>query len=479
MRYDLIVLGNDPKGWEAALLVAELHKRVAVIAHDEFNVSGEGIREAVLLPTGVQHRVDSAEVSFRRRQLALRHVPQRSQATESNSSAVLRTGLLERSVDVIAGQARFTAPHEVEVIDLSNASRRLQSDKFLIAVGTRPLRPSWVPFDGETILDSDEFARRDRAPKSMIVVGGDPFTLEQAMRIAVLGTRVAVVDSAPRLLEFCDQQMADLLRRQAESYGVLFRLGRSISAIEKTIDNRAVVRLVGGKTLIAECVLYASCRHGRTDALNLKAAELMVDEQGRLWCNEHGQTWVKHIYGIGEVVGFPTLASESLEQAHRFAQHAFGQPENIGTVTSFGLSTIPELAMVGATEEQLQHDLVAYEVGVSRFHDGLRGDRDGPATGTLKLLFHRESLQLLGVHCLANSASELIRIGQTVMSFGGSIEAFCDVSLHDSVLSDCFRRAAEDGLRRKDQEQAMSKPLLRIWRPGTRRRRRRPVPSTI
>ena len=476
MRYDLIVLGNDPKGCEAALLVAQLRKRVAVISHDELDEPGNVLREVPPLPAGDQHRVDSTERSFRHRQRTLRHLRKRTKATESKSSSALRTGLLERGVDVVSGQARFTAPHEVEVVDLLNGSRRLQSDKFLIAVGSRPLRPSWVPFDGETIFDSDEFARRDCLPKSMIVVGADPFALEQAMKSAALGTRVAIVDSASRLLEFCDRQMADLLRGRAESDGVLFRLGRSISAIEKANDNRAVVRLAGGKNLIAECVLYASSRRGRTDAMNLKAAKLMVDEHGRLWCNEFGQTWVEHIYGIGEVVGFPTLANESLEQAHRFAQHAFGQPECAGTVTSFGISTIPELAMVGATEEQLQNDLVAYEVGVSQVDDGLRGDRDGSAEGTLKLLFHRSSRQLLGVHCLSKSAKELIRIGQTVMSLGGSIEAFCDGSLHDPELFDCYRRAAEDGLRRMNEEPAIRSPSLRIWRPDDLRHRRA-VPS--
>ncbi len=471
MRYDLIVLGNDPKGWEAALLAAKLHKRVAVVAPGEFVVSTNGIHEAALMLTGIRHRADSAELVARRSELTLKQLRQRTQEIDSQASAALQTRLQESGVDLVAGQARFTGPHEVEVVDVSNASRRLHSDKFLMAVGTRPLRPSWVPFDGETIFDSEEVVLRDRIPKSMIVVGGDPLALEQAMIFAVLGTRVAVVDAGARLLEFCDHQVVDLVRQQAERYGVQFRLGRSINAIEKTLDNRAVVRLAGGKNLIAACVSYACGRRGRTDALNLKAAGLMVDEQGRLWCNEHGQTWIEHIYGIGDVVGFPTFASASLDQAGRFAQHVFGQAANAETLASFRFSTIPELAMVGATEEQLAHDLVAYEVGVSRFRDGSCGHIDGPATGMLKLLFHRESLQLLGVHCLGESASELIRIGQTVMSFSGSIEAFRDECFHDAALTECYRLAAEDGLRRLEEEPAIPEPSLRIWRPGSRRRR--------
>ena len=471
MRYDLIVLGNDPKGWEAALLAAKLHKRVAVVATGEFVVSTNGIREAALMLTSSRHRTDTAELMGRRRELTLEQLRQRTQEFDTQASSALRTRLQESGVDLVAGQARLTGPHEVEVVDASNASRRLHSDKFLVAVGTRPLRPSWVPFDGETIFDSDEVVRRDRIPKSMIVVGGDPLTWEQAMIFALLGTRVAMVDAGSRPLEFCDHLVVDLLRQQAERYGVQFRLGRSIDAIEKTLDNRAVVRLAGGKNLIAECVLYASGRRGQTDALNLKAAGLMVDEQGRLWCNEYGQTWVEHIYGIGDVVGFPTLASASLEQAYRFAQHACGQPASAETLTCFGLSTIPELAMIGATEEQLHHDLVAYEVGVSRFRDGSSDHSHESAAGMLKLLFHRESLQLLGVHCLGESASELIRIGQTVMSFGGTIESFRDESFQDAALTECYRHAAEDGLRRMEAESAISEPLLRIWRPGSRLRR--------
>lgn len=472
MLYDLIMLGNDSKGWEAALLAAKLDKRVAVVTPDEFVVSTNGIREAALMLTGIRHRADSPGLIARRRELTLEQLRQRTQEIDSHASAVLQTRLQQSGVDLIAGQARFTGPHEVEVVDFSNVSRRLHSEKFLMAVGTRPLRPSWVPFDGETIFDSDEVVMRDRIPKSMIVVGGDPLALEQAMIFAVLGTRVAIVDAGSQLLEFCDHQVANLLRRQVESYGVQFRLGRSINAIEKTFDNRAVVRLAGGKNLIAECVSYASGRRGRTDALNLKTAGLMVDEQGRLWCNEHGQTWVDHIYGIGDVVGFPTLASGSLDLARRFAQHAFGQPASADMLTSFGLSTIPELAMVGATDEQLHHDLVAYEVGVSHFGDGTCGHLHGSTAGMLKLLFHRESLQLLGVHCCGESASELIRIGQTVMSVGGSIEAFRDESFRDAALSECYRLAAEDGLRRLEEEPAIPDPSLRIWRPRSRRRRR-------
>ncbi len=472
MRYDLIVLGNDLKGWEAALLAAKLHKRVAVVAPSEFVVSTNGIREAALMLTGIRHQADSAELIARRRDLTLEQLRQRTQEIDSQASAALQTRLQETGVDLVVGQARFTGLHEVEVVDLSKASRRLHSDKFLVAVGTRPLRPSWVPFDGETVFDCDEVVLRDRIPKSMIVVGGDPLALEQAMIFAMLGTRVAIVDAGQRLLECCDHQVADLLRRQAESYGVQFRFGRSINAIEMTLDNRAVVRLVGSKNLIAECVSYASGRRGRTDALNLKAAGLMVDDQGCLWCNEHGQTWVKHIYGIGDVVGFPTLASASLDQAGRFVEHMFGQSANAETQTSFGLSTIPELAMVGATEEQLHHDLVAYEVGISRFRDGSCGPVHGATAGMLKLLFHRESLQLLGVHCLGESASELIRIGQTVMSFGGSIEAFRDECFYDATLAECYRLAAEDGLRRLEAEPVIPEPSLRIWRPGSRRRRR-------
>ena len=473
MRYDLIILGNETSGLDAALAAVQLHKRVAIIAppKSEDVISLAGLREAAMLLTGFQDRERSTDPMARRRRLTIDQLRQFAREVDAQKTAGREAQLRERGVHLIVGSARFLGPHEVEVRSVANGSQLLHGDKILLAVGMQSERPDRVPFDGETIFDSDEALSLDRIPRSMIVVGGGPVALECATCFALLGTRVAVVDAQRRLLDFCDREVCRSFRENAAENGVRFRLGRLLNAIERTSDGRAAVRLDGGKSLVAECVLFAASQRGRTDSLDLAAAGLLSDEQGRLWCNEFGQTWVKHIYGIGAVVGFPAMASLSTESGTRAVRHAFEQPVSDTLPVSRGLLTTPELAMVGATEQQLRDDLVAYEVGVARFRDTSRGQVGGSATGMLKLLFHRESLELLGVHCLGESASEWIRLGQTVMSLGSTIEAFRDENIFSSAIPECFRLAADDGLRRLEEEQATPKPTLRIWRPRSRRRR--------
>ena len=477
MRYDLIVLGNNPIGLEGALAAVQLNKRVAVVALRETHIgrahapSHAALREAALMLTEFRYQGASSDRLARRRNVTASQLRKVSNEIESKKSASIEQKLRDHGADFLAGSARFLGHHDLEITSATDESKHLISDKFLLAVGTQSARPNRIPFDGESILDSDEVLSLDRIPKSMIVVGGGHVALECAMTFALVGTRIAVVDDQRQLLEHCDREIVRVLRQQAANLGMRFRLGRSINSIEKTVDNRAAVRLEGGKNLIAECVVYASMQQGLTDELNLSAAGLEPDEHGRLWCNEYGQTWVKHIYGAGEVVGFPTVAGQALEQGSRAVQHAFGQPVTGAEPMACGLRTIPELAMVGATEQQLSHDLVAYEVGVARLRDTSRGHCSGAENGILKLLFHRESLELLGVHCLGESACELIRIGQTVMSLGGTIESFCGNSFDHSALTECYRIAANDGLRRLEEESATSEATLRLWRPKSRRRR--------
>lgn len=474
MRYDLIILGNDAPGFDAALAAVQFQKRVAIVTPPNARhvPTLTGLREAARLLHGSRDRELTAKQKARRRRFAIHELRTVAREADTQRSVVRETQLRERGVNFFVGTARFLGSHEVEVHSDSDDMRCLRADKILLAVGSQPARPDWIPFDGETIFDSDEVLSLDRIPKSMIVVGRGPAALECATCFALLGTRVAVVDVQRRLLEFCDREVCRSFRESAAQLGVRFRLGRSINAIERTSDGRAAVRLESGASLTAECVVFADGQRGRTDSLDLAAAGLLPDEQGRLWCNEFGQTWVKHIYGVGDIVGFPSFASLSAESGVRAVRHAFEQPVSDTLPVARGLRTFPEFAMVGATEQQLRDDLVAYEVGVARFEDDLRGCVSGAASGLLKLLFHRESLELLGVHCLGESASELIRLGQTVMSLGGSIEAFRDESLISTALPECYRLAAADGLRRVNEGLETREPMLRIWRPRSRRRRR-------
>lgn len=478
MRYDLIILGNDPVGVDGALEAVRLNKRVVVVTKPVANGSPSlsSIRQVALMLTGFRHRKSSSDRAARRREVTMEQLLQRSREIESQKFAEREKLLRDQGVDFWQGTPRLVGTHEVEVTSAMGETRILRGDKMLLAVGSQSSRPSHIPFDGVAILDSDEVRSLVRIPKSMIVIGGGPLALEYATTLALLGTRVAVISDQGRLFEFCDRELARLFRRHATKLGVRFRLGRAVNVIERTFDGRAAVRLEGGKSLLAECVLYAGSQHGRTESLDLNAAGLLADEQGRLWCNEYGQTWVKNLYGVGEVVGFPASTSLAIGQGSRAIRHAFRQPASDMLPVAHGVKTTPEIAMVGATEQQLRHDLVAYEVGVARFREDARGHVGGAESGMLKLLFHRESLELLGVHCLGESAAERIRLGQTVMSMGGSIELFRDECLSDSTLSDCYRLAAEDGMRRVEEATAISESRLRIWRPSSRRRHRL-VPS--
>jgi NAD(P) transhydrogenase len=473
MRYDLIILGDDTGSLDAALSAIRLHKRVAMVVppKSEHVLLPSALREAALRMNGLLSQTPSTTAASRRRELRIEQLRSLARESQVQRMSAVEAQLREQGVDVLMGSACFLGPHEVEVVSGTSEARTLFGDKIVLAVGTQSERPSGIPFDRETIVDSDEVLALDRIPRSMIVVGGGPAALEYAACFALLGTRVAVVDSQLRLLDFCDREVIRWVRQSAAKCGVQFRLGRSVHAMETTSDGRAAVRMDGGKSLIAECVLFAAKQHGRTDSLNLADAGLLPDEHGKLWCNEFGQTWVKHIYGVGAVVGFPALASLAAESGTRAVQHAFEQPTSSTLPISRGLMTIPELAMVGATEQQLRDNLVAYEVGVARFRDLSRDRCGGSATGRLKLLFHRESLEVLGVHCLSESAAELIRLGQTVMSLGGTIESFRDENIFQSAIPECFRLAADDGLRRLEEAMTAPRPTLRVWRPRSRCRR--------
>ena len=480
MRYDLIVLGHDRHGRFAALEAAQRDKQVALIeCRNDETPPTQSLRDAALLMIGFRQHEHPRHRFVRDRRGTMQQLWQLANAATQQEAVSFETGLSQEGADFIDGRPRFVGPNEVEVRTHSNGVQRLTGDKILLAVGTKPIRPSWVPFDGQTILDSDELLALPRLPKSMIVVGADLAALESAMFFAVLGTRVVFVDPQRRLLAEWDREVIHRFRRQAERCGVRFRLGRAVLDIEKTFDDRAAVRLEGGKSMLAECVLYAAGRCGNTSSLDLSAAGLEPDEQGRLWCNEQGQTWIKHIYGIGDVVGFPVLASASLNQSRRVIEHLFAKGANAPSLNSSGLLTIPKLAMIGATEKQLRHDLVAYEVGVARFADTSHSQFGGSSSAMLKLLFHRESLELLGVHCLSESATELIRLGETVMSLGGTIESFLDKNFDDSPLTECYRQAAENGLARLADE-SLATPRASKFQSGFKRssaKRRRLMPS--
>jgi NAD(P) transhydrogenase len=316
----------------------------------------------------------------------------------------------------------------------------------LLAPGTRPARPSHVPFNGQTIFDSDEILNLSHVPRSMIVVGGGVIGLEYAIMFATLGVQVTVIDGRPDLLEFCDREIIDSLLHHARSQGMLFRLGESVVEIREPRPGLVAVELESGKRLLGETVLFSVGRVGDTEQLRLANGGLEADSRGRLSRNEHFQTNVPHIYAVGDVIGFPALASTAMEQGRQAVCHMLGKTFSPCPYMPYGLFTIPEISMVGKNEEQLTADRVPYEVGIARFGEIARGQIAGDQTGMLKLLFHRETRQLLGVHVIGESAAEIVHIGQAVMGLGGTIDYFRDTVFNYPTMAECYKVAALDGL---------------------------------
>lgn len=455
MRYDLIVIGCCPSGVHGAIAAAKLRKRVALIKANSEEcdssstcppVSTRALHGATLLLTGYRHRNSDPDLFARRNQLAVEQWIELARQLAIDEANANDKELRAFGVELFSGHARFVSPHELEVLKAPERPLRMVGDKILIATGSRPLRPAWIPFDKEIFIDSDDVTHLRRIPKSMVVIGGGRTGLENAMIFALLGTRVALFDGRRQLLEFCDREVANLLLDQANHEGVQFRLGSPVTAVERSHGRRGGVITESGQTLSAETVFSALGRRGNTDHLNLQAAGLITDERGRLWCNEHFQTWANHVYGVGDVVGFPELASAGLRQGLRAVRHAFGQTKTKSNLLAHGLLTIPELATIGPSEEQLGRDCVPYEVGTARLFDSVRGHFSEHPVGMLKLLFHRETLELLGVHCLGESAADLLQIGESVLSFGGTIERFLDAAFDEPATSHCYQLAATNGL---------------------------------
>jgi NAD(P) transhydrogenase len=455
MHFDLLVIGSGPAGQKAAIAAAKQNWRVCVVERQRELLGGvslhtgtipsKTIREAILHLTGYRHR-DVYEDNYRRkRDITMTDLRRKMLQVNQVEWQVLQDQFARNRVTVVCGEAVFLDPNRVEVASRGE-SQVLAADHIILAPGTRPARPDHIPFNGETIFDSDEILNLGSVPRSMIVVGGGVIGLEYALMFATLGVQVTVVDARTQLLEFCDQEIIDTLLHHARSQGVVYRLGESVVEIREPRRGLVAVGLESGKRLLGETVLFSVGRVGDTSGLRLSRAGLDVDNRGRVQCSEHFQTPVPHIYAVGDVVGFPALASTAMEQGRRAACHMFGKKFEPCRHMPYGLFTIPEISMVGLNEQQLTTSRVPYEVGTAHFGEIARGQIAGDHTGMLKLLFNRETRELLGVHVIGESATEIVHIGQAVMSLGGTIDYFRDTVFNYPTMAECYKVAALDGL---------------------------------
>ena len=468
MQYDLVVIGSGPSGQKGAIAAAKMGRRVAIVERRTNCMGGvclhsgtipsKTMREAILHLTGYRQRDVYTESFRKKRHITIDQLRRKLDRVTEHEIDVVQDQLERNGVDVFTGQARFASPNEIQVTKATQGVT-LTADNILLACGSRPARPAHVPFDGISVFDSDEVLRLNEIPRSMIVVGGGVIGIEYAIMFAILGVTVTVVDGRERLLEFCDREIIDTLLHHARSLGLILRLGENVVEIEKRSPGVVAVELESGKRLVAETVMFSVGRIGDTADLNLTAAGLEVDNRGRMECSEDHQTAVSHIYAVGDVIGFPALASVSMEQGRRAVCHALGQPFVGRKQMPYGLFTIPEVSVFGQSEQELTADRVPYEMGVSRFNEIARGQIMGDQTGLLKLLFHRESLKLLGIHCIGESATEIVHIGQAVMEHGGTLEYFRDTVFNYPTMAECYKVAAFDGLNKVHLESSVS-PLV-------------------
>ncbi|HSZ59172.1 MAG TPA: Si-specific NAD(P)(+) transhydrogenase [Tepidisphaeraceae bacterium] len=462
-RYDLVVIGSGPAGQKAALNSAKLGKRVAIVERATSvggvcihtgTIPSKAMREAVLHLTGLRERALYGDSYAVKQHITMADLLYRCQHVIKSEVDVIRGQMARNNIAMLFGTASFVDPHTIRVTcgdeDPQGAEAiEIKTHHVLIAVGTEPARPADVPFKADKVIDSNELLHLRNLPKSMIVVGGGVIGSEYACMLAAVGVHVTLVESRPRLLEFVDNELADSLQFRMRDMGMRLRLGESVSKID-LVNDHVEAMLASNKTLRADALMYSIGRQGATDKLNLLAAGLTADNRGRLKVNEFFQTPVSHIYAAGDVIGFPALAATSMEQGRLASCHMFNQPKSEAQTTLFpyGIYTIPEMSMVGQTEQALTEQGVPYDVGIARYREIARGQLISDPQGLLKLLFHPTSRRLLGVHAIGTGATELVHIGQTVMAAGMPIDYFVESIFNYPTLAECYKVAALDGINR-------------------------------
>jgi NAD(P) transhydrogenase len=455
--YDLIVIGSGPGGQRAAIQGAKAGKRVAVIEKQQCmggvcintgTIPSKTMREAVLHLSGfysksfygsnynVKDHVTMADLNFR------------VQRVIENEVAVTKDQLKRNNVDVLFGFGKFMDAHHVRV-ENTNGYSEIEGQYFVIATGTKPAVNSKVPINGRNIINSDQILTMPQLPRTLIVVGGGVIGVEYACMFATLGVRVIIVEKRPRLLEFADAEMVEALMYHMRDQRATLRLNEEVASVEETQEGKVAANLASNKRINADALLYAVGRQGNIDQLNLPAAGIESDDRGRIKVDADFRTSQPHIFAVGDVIGFPSLASVSMEQGRISAGRAFGlQVQTDPESYPYGIYTIPQISFIGKTEEQLTDADVPYEVGVAYYREIARGQITGHTDGRLKLLFHRETLELLGVHIFGEDAAELLHIGQAVFKLKGKITYFINTVFNYPTLAECYKAAAFNGMNR-------------------------------
>ncbi len=453
-RYDVVVIGSGPGGHGAAIQAAKLGKKVAVVERSLMlggssistgSIPSKTLREAVVYLTGLRQRNIYGLSYSVKKDISVQDLVVRTEHVVRTEREVVKSQFARNGVTVLVGEASFQDPHRLSVKG-EGAHGDVEAEFVVLAVGSAPARPGDIPFDGKRVIDSDRVYDLPSIPRTMTVVGGGAVGVEYACIFSALGTKVTLVDQRRDILEFVDGAILEDLFYHMRQRGVTFRLDEKVTKVDSAGKN-VVAHTASNKQIRGQVLLYTAGREGCTRGLGLEAIGLEVDGRGRLTVNKDYQTAIPHVYAVGDVVGFPALAATSVEQGRTAVRHALGVSyEHLPSLLPYGLHTIPEVSMVGQTEEQLTAARTPYEVGVAPYRETARGQIIGDRIGLLKLLVHPTTRKVLGVHIIGEGATELVHIGQVLIALDGTIDFLVENTFNYPTLAEAYRIAALDAV---------------------------------
>jgi NAD(P) transhydrogenase len=454
-QYDLVVIGSGPAGEKGAAQAAYFGKKVALVeraprlggASIRWGIPSKALRETALYFSGLRQRgLYSIDYSLKD-ELTVSDLMYREQEVVKNAEEVLQRNIDMHGIEIVKGEASLKDSHTVRVKQVNGDDRYLETEIILISTGARAFRPADIPFDGHLIHDSDTIFTIDYIPKTILVVGGGVIGTEFASIFSALGIQVTLIDVRDRLVPFVDSEIVERLQAQLKNLGLKLRFNQRVTKVEAS-DHHVKVTLQNGERLEFDLALIAAGRRSNTWGMGLEGVGVQLGRRGLILVNDHYQTSVPNIYAVGDVVGFPALASTSMEQARTAIAHAFNfqYPGSKVNIVPMAIYSVPEIAMVGLTEDACKEKNIPYLVGRAFYEKNPRGLIIGDRSGMVKLVFSPYDKKVLGVHHIGETSSELVHIGTQVLVQGGTIDDFRETIYNYPTLSDLYKYAAYDGI---------------------------------
>ncbi len=469
-HYDLIVIGSGPAGRRAAVqgaklgcsvLVVEKGQRVGGVSVHTGTIPSKTLRETVLNLSGWRERGFYGHGYRVKKDITAEDLSKRLNITLDHEVEILEDQFSRNTVDTLIGVARFIDANTIQVTSDDDETHRFTADRYVLAVGTKPYRPDHIPFDGERVVDSDEILAMKFLPRRLAVIGAGVIGIEYATIFSTLDVQVTLIEAAESMLDFVDRELIGEFEHLLRDRGMALRFGCKVDRIVHEDNGACTVYLENGRMVQADMVLYAAGRTGATGSLNLEVCGLQADERGRLTADKRTfQTVVPHIYAVGDVIGFPSLASTSMEQGRIAACHALGaEAHEPPEFFPYGIYAVPEISTIGMTEEEIRERNIPYECGVARFRETSRGHIMGLNSGFMKMIFSLETRRLLGVHIVGEGATELIHIGQAVLNLEGTLDYFVENAFNYPTLAEAYKIAALDAWNRMPKQQTSTAVL--------------------